>query len=843
MTLQLEDTELHRALVTQCVAGKARPLTGTKLVAVVDNATRVMADVLNRACTNFEEYTLHDEQHAVRVVDLMYRVMGPHLVEQLNPIEIALLILAAYGHDTGMAVGSADRERLSGAPDYQHYLRHCESDWLQAEQAREAQDLPRYRRLDALLFQGYLRRCHHEISAKLVETQFAPNLVIEEKSLARPTALLCKSHGQPIEEVAKLRAFPFAFAFKPDLQFLACVLRLADYLDLDASRAPRSLMELIGVRSVQSLREWHKHQASNFSVTDTAIDIEARFTDFFEEKAFRDTVAGLEAERHDCVELLQTRHDERGLRLSLVNRIEPRIESVGYRYEEFRFALEYREIMALLMGTRLYRDERVFLRELLQNSLDACRHADAAAGKIGRQTYNGKIVVRRFRTAVGQEVVEVRDNGAGMTPAIIREYFMRVGRSYYHSLEFRSKNLDFKPVSQFGIGILSCFMRADYLEVETCPDPLVHPGAVATVGTQLEIRGPHEFFVVRDLPDALPGTAVRVFLRVPLIESLPSLVAQFIGRLPYTVEIQDGAAPPVEFRNRPFDFPDAEYADRFVDVPGTFEYASRDLTFDGRFGFGLHGRMRFFLLQADGRRHLRLRDTERYSSIEFNALGVTLASVKRLTEDIQQALSNRLDQVRVLQHHFSTDSRADLDAIFRHFERILEHLADRPDGDEVRPLADALKAEIAVLTAAPAFQSQAAAVSVRKQLASAMKDVQSFVSGRFPLSIPAGVLTQDGIPLPSVNLPSFLKLGVGFLYNLDLCGEYRLSLNAARDDIVPDAKLDKLVHFLHQRIGEFLGAWFRVEKIAERDLQRYVTIVPPRLGAAVSSIACGEHKR
>jgi hypothetical protein len=408
MSLTLSQTELFRALQAKCAAGKASPLDGNELVALVTTATRAMADVLNRSCTNFEEYTLHDEHHAVRVVFLMHRLMGPKLVEALDPVEVALLILSAFGHDTGMAVGSAEREKLTQGPDYKDHLLRHESDWLEAERAREAGDLKRYQHLSALLFQDFLRRRHHLMSAELVEKKFAPLLVIEEKSLARPTAQLCKSHGQSIEEIARLKPYPFAYAFKADLQFLACVLRLADYLDLDASRAPRSLMELIGVRSVISLREWHKHQVSSFSVTSTEtstrIDVDAQFSDFFQEKALRDTVTGIEAERQACMELLRTRSDPRGLRLDLADKIEPHIESVGYRYEEFLFALEYREIMSLLMGTRLYKDERVFLRELLQNALDACRHSDAAAALGGRQTYSGRITVRGYRTDKGQEV-------------------------------------------------------------------------------------------------------------------------------------------------------------------------------------------------------------------------------------------------------------------------------------------------------------------------------------------------------------------------------------------------------------------------------------------------------
>jgi hypothetical protein len=336
---------------------------------------------------------------------------------------------------------------------------------------------------------------------------------------------------------------------------------------------------------------------------------------------------------------------------------------------------------------------------------------------------------------------------------------------------------------------------------------------------------------------------VRVFLRQPLAESLAGLVRQFIGRLPYTVEIRDHDQPPVELPNLPFDFSDERFTHSFVEIPTAFGYASRDLAFNGRFGFDLRGRIRCFLLKAGDRRHLRLRDTERYSFVGFSPQGDTLVNVKRMTEEIQQVLLERLAKVRHLQPNFPAVIRADLEGILRHFERVLDLLSHRHESEEVKALAEALTAQQNALSAAASFRSHPAAVAVRKQLAASLKDVDSFVTGQFRLSQPAGVLTQDGIPLIGVNLPRLLQLGIGFLYNLDLCGAHRLSLNAARDDILPDAKLENLLQFLHGEIGGFLGEWFREEKIPDEDLQSYLAAVPPRLAEAVRSAFRGPSAR
>src|SRR5215212_1708020 len=49
-----------------------------------------------------EQYTLHDKVHLRRVTALMAFVMPEDVQKGLNPIELALLILAAHLHDQGM---------------------------------------------------------------------------------------------------------------------------------------------------------------------------------------------------------------------------------------------------------------------------------------------------------------------------------------------------------------------------------------------------------------------------------------------------------------------------------------------------------------------------------------------------------------------------------------------------------------------------------------------------------------------------------------------------------------------------------------------------------------------
>jgi HSP90 family molecular chaperone len=75
----------------------------------------------------------------------------------------------------------------------------------------------------------------------------------------------------------------------------------------------------------------------------------------------------------------------------------------------------------------------------------------------------------------GYRWFRIDDYGMGMSETIINNYLLKVGNSYYLSDEFKIRkleykekdNVDFTPISRFGIGILSCFIVGDHIEINT----------------------------------------------------------------------------------------------------------------------------------------------------------------------------------------------------------------------------------------------------------------------------------------------------------------------------------------------------------------------------------------
>ena len=133
------------------------------------------------------------------------------------------------------------------------------------------------------------------------------------------------------------------------------------------------------------------------------------------------------------------------------------------------FTLNQKRIIELLMGVELYKDKYACLRELYQNSLDACRCRMAKD-----ETENIKrdgVIEFGIENRKDGRYLYCMDNGTGMTKEIIEKYLLHIGTSYYKSADFRRQQAEdghsFTPVSQFGIGILSCFMIGTEIEIVT----------------------------------------------------------------------------------------------------------------------------------------------------------------------------------------------------------------------------------------------------------------------------------------------------------------------------------------------------------------------------------------
>ncbi|MEV4809618.1 HSP90 family protein [Micromonospora avicenniae] len=201
------------------------------------------------------------------------------------------------------------------------------------------------------------------------------------------------------------------------------------------------------------------------------------------------------------------------------------------------FQVDLRGVVDLL-SHHLYGSPRVYVRELLQNAVDAItarRASDPDAPALIRI---------EPPELTGDGTLRVHDTGIGLTEAQVHELLATIGRSSKRD-ELGFSRHDF--LGQFGIGLLSCFLVADEIRVFTrhADQPSVcwtgHSDGRYTVQLAPADAGRSEPGTTVTL---VPRRAAEQWFTTPTVVDLARL---FGSLLPFTVRVGDvttTAGPP-----------------------------------------------------------------------------------------------------------------------------------------------------------------------------------------------------------------------------------------------------------------------------------------------------------
>lgn len=125
--------------------------------------------------------------------------------------------------------------------------------------------------------------------------------------------------------------------------------------------------------------------------------------------------------------------------------------------DKFKFQVDLNGLISLL-SDHLYSRNDVFIRELLQNGVDAI----AVRRQIQKEFLEGILIIEYIQDKSGVQIV-FRDNGIGLLEEELHQFLAVIGQSSKRGEEVRTNF-----IGQFGIGILSCFLVSDEIEVITC---------------------------------------------------------------------------------------------------------------------------------------------------------------------------------------------------------------------------------------------------------------------------------------------------------------------------------------------------------------------------------------
>lgn len=451
---------------------------------MVENLVKYCAPILDRIIETFPTYTLHNNQHQLNILSLYSELLGPRL-KDLSALETAILILSAFFHDIGMVYSKEERENLQKEDLFSVFLEKNLSAKLLLDKIKESND--ENSELHDELAKWYCRWAHAKRVWVYLD-QKNDDLLWGDNNIREKLGYVCESHDEAARFIKEKDEISIDYWRGADLKFCAILLRLADILDFDKSRTPESVYIHLGLdqpksQSAQkSHEEWSKHLASGgFDFKDWSKT--SGYTLYYKaspdhpavENDIKQFLDIIENELQECREALRSCSDRwRGFQLpEKIDRTN--ILSQGYTTGDFKFTLDQKQILHLLMGDKLYQNSNVFMRELLQNAIDTSRYRVKHEKNNGKPEYEVQpIKISSWSDSAGFRWIRIDDYGMGMTLDQIEKYFLKIGNSLYNSDEFKVSKLDyaktdrdFTPVSRFGIGILSCFMVADEIEVST----------------------------------------------------------------------------------------------------------------------------------------------------------------------------------------------------------------------------------------------------------------------------------------------------------------------------------------------------------------------------------------
>jgi molecular chaperone HtpG len=481
----------------------------------------------------FNEYTTHSFDHVTAMLEMAEWIIPEDTKKILTPADYLFITLAIYFHDLGLLISEHEYKNRKSNLDYQRYISDQSTSSIdQIEYMDKLGKLPP-EEAQRVQYQEFVRKTHGSRVRAWIEGSWLDDdnssqairgaiqsLIGKLESVARQgLAILCESHTiDDITDTSKYKvSMPYGEHVNEtvNLQYAAIVLRAVDLLQITRSRAPSILYQVISPKDPVSQIEWQKQnavrsirpapgrdregKASNTIQSDT-IQVFARFEKSDGFFGLTSYLAYARAQLNLCQDALKKSEAELPNPPSFPWRYidDTGVEAVGFLTQSFGFELDQHKILDLLTGHTLYNDTDVVLRELTQNALDAVR---LQSNILKTDISHGRIDISWDSRS---KILEVRDNGTGMSQSVIEDHLLKVGSSRYQDPKFREKFPEFSSISRFGIGVLSAFMVADNVEITTCS--LDDPEA-----RQISLRSVHGKYLIKLLDKGSEKKEIGVY--------------------------------------------------------------------------------------------------------------------------------------------------------------------------------------------------------------------------------------------------------------------------------------------------------------------------------------------
>ena len=457
-----------------------------KLVVSLHGVRRRAAELTSRISSALPGLTLHDVTHLDALWDAADVIAGDQFA--LNPLEAYVFGCAVLLHDAGLCFEAYAGGRNAVRETIQwRDARQRLASWA-ADPEREA-DFEALRSLHAMQAEQLATRAWY---AKDGSTTY----IIDDSDLREHYGSLigqvASSHHWDIEDVAREFAEPrppapmIAGDWPVDALKVACLLRAADAGHIDGRRAPSFLLKILQMNSLSRDHWVAQNRLGRLMVSpqDPTLLVVSSTAPFTRQEARAwwvafDAMALLDKEIRDCNDILTQAPS-----FPRSSFARSRVAGTGRPSETARYirtdgweptdsSVHVSDIAALvssLGGENLYGKDadrlEIGLRELIQNAADAIIARRVVDESFGR----GRVTVRLIEQANAPYILQVDDDGTGMSQTTMTKDMLDFGRSFWASeraaREFPGLHSSgHSSIGRFGIGFFSVFMAAGRVSV------------------------------------------------------------------------------------------------------------------------------------------------------------------------------------------------------------------------------------------------------------------------------------------------------------------------------------------------------------------------------------------
>lgn len=531
-----------------------------------------LSKMLEYAVTFYPAYSEHNVTHCRAVLHNIECLLGEDEIKRLSPTDCFAILMTVYLHDVGMCITGKDREKiidselfsqmvheLSESPETElqdaakillkreYDIGPCEEGASTAEKDRRlfAQKMDVYYAL-TLLLSRHQRQYHAQVSAKRMEEWMSANNKMHSafEVSGIPVRIFLQIAGCARMHQGESNVTLLMNAIRNELlecdngfagdkyhpRFIAILLMLGDILDIDNGRFSVFSQEFAGpLMNSVSKAHLRKHRSIRaLQITPRRIEIRADCDQPDELRLLYADISWLQRFIKEC-SYYWSEIAPAGYCGCLPTVECPRIQMNGREIPTelvaAKFQISQKKAFRLLQGADLYKERMVFLRELLQNAVDAVKlqyWQEFEPLLVNRKldvdlvSANNELPLNKFPVSIEFRIkkrektsntqtcsisaedvllqqeddekweygveVSIQDCGIGISEEDLR-YISQVGTSH----EQRKKQIErmpqwLRPTGHFGIGLQSLFLIDNHFRCVTrtrtneCYDIVFHSG-------------------------------------------------------------------------------------------------------------------------------------------------------------------------------------------------------------------------------------------------------------------------------------------------------------------------------------------------------------------------------